>query len=168
MFPWRLKALFPFFCLVLGLPFSAGAQGVPGMRETVTVPETPASVSLAEKDPILVMGATAKTRKQSSDPFLAAVLGALPLLSGFYLTSEPQKGAAFTLADAVLIGTIVRIRSDKNTPPKDAAVYYYLLGAVNLADLALSVMQVRADADSRLSVNLNPSDPPGLQLAWRF
>ena len=70
----------------------------------------------------------------------------------------------------MLIGTIVMIRSDKNIPPKDVSVYYYLLGGVNVADAILSVLQARSDAASRLSVTLNPNplDMPGFRLAWRF
>ena len=168
MFPWPKgipSRLFPALSLALSLGLPAMArEGLP----------TPAAAKTAEPaafmagEPLPGAATAAASRSPGSDPFLAAMLGALPLMSGFYLTSAPQKGAAFTLADAVLIGTIVKIRSDKNIPPKDAAVYYYLLGAVNVADLLLSVMQVRSDAAARLSVNLNPPNQPGFQLAWRF
>ncbi|HKP96229.1 MAG TPA: hypothetical protein VJ385_10765 [Fibrobacteria bacterium] len=141
MFPWLPKAVSPGLCLA----------------SILCVTALPARAA----EP-------ARPRPQAADPFLAAMLGALPLMSGFYLTSTPQKGAVFTLADAMLIGTIVMIRSDENVPPKDASVYFYLLGAVNAADLALSVLQARSDAAARLSVTLNPPDKPGFRLGWRF
>lgn len=110
-----------------------------------------------------------KPRKvDAGDPFLAAALGVLPLASGFYVSSSPVKGAAFTLADLMLIGAIVQVRSDANHSPKDAVTYYWLLAGINLADAALSVMQVQSDAAKRLSVNINPSDRPGFLLGWRF
>lgn len=146
MFPWLPKAVPICLCLSLILPRTGRAQA--GLRQA------PAP--------------RAASQDRGSDAFPAAMLGALPLMSGFYLTSSPQKGLAFTLADAMLIGTIVKIRSDKGIPPKDAAVYYYLLGAVNVADLALSVLQVRADVRARISLDLNPADQPGLLLAWHF
>lgn len=111
---------------------------------------------------------TARPRPASGDPFLAAMLGALPLTSGFYVSEAPIKGVAFSLADVMLIGAIIQIRSDANRPPKDAATYYWLLAGVNLADAVLSALQVQSDAAKRLSVNVNPSDRPGFLLGWRF
>ncbi|MEO7427050.1 MAG: hypothetical protein ABI036_17815 [Fibrobacteria bacterium] len=144
MFFFWPKAIVPCLCLALCLPGRAEAQS----REH--------------------LGPPANSAVAHEDPFLVAMLGAMPLLSGFYLTSAPQKGAVFTLADAVLIGSILKIRSDKNIPQKDAAVYAYLLGAVNVADMALSLMQFRSDAASRLTLIVIPTDQPGLLLAWRF
>jgi hypothetical protein len=139
MFPYWPKAMPNRYCLALAL-----LLGLPPSTEAKAPP------------------------KAATDPFLVAMLGALPLMSGYYLTTTPQKGAAFTLADAVLIGSIVRIRSDRNIPPEDAAVYYGLLGAVNVADMALSLLQARSDAEPRFSVTVNPQDLAGIRLAWRF
>jgi hypothetical protein len=99
---------------------------------------------------------------------MAAALGVLPLASGFYVSRTPVKGAAFTLADLMLIGAIVQVRSDANHNPKDAVIYYWLMAGINVADALLSVLQVQSDAAKRLSVNINPSDQPGLLLGWRF
>lgn len=113
-------------------------------------------------------GPTGPRPAAAADPFLAAMLGALPLASGFYVSDTPVKGVAFTLADVMLIGAIIQIRSDADKPPKDAATYYWLLAGVNLADAVLSALQARSDAARRLSVNVNPSDRPGILLGWRF
>jgi hypothetical protein len=160
MFPWWPKAILPGLCLALMLsPQGArAAASQPAVQDSVRAPAADSQRASALPRP----------RAEAVDPFLAAMLGAMPLMSGFYLTSSPQKGIVFTLADAMLIGTIIMIRSDKHIPPKDAAVYFCLLGAVNVADLALSVLQARSDAASRLSVYLDPPDRPGFRLAWRF
>jgi hypothetical protein len=119
-------------------------------------------------DPCAPVRAARPQRAEAGDPFLAAVLGALPLASGFYVSDSPVKGAAFSLADLMLIGAIIQVRSDPDRPPKDAAAYYWLLAGVNLADAMLSVLQVRSDAARHLSVNVNPTDRPGFLLGWRF
>lgn len=119
-------------------------------------------------DTCLPLPAARPRAQEAGDPFTAAALGALPLVSGFYLSASPIKGAAFTLADLMLIGAIIQIRSDANRPPKDAVPYYWLLAGTNLADAVLSVLQVRSEAAQRLSVNINPSDRPGILLGWRF
>lgn len=119
-------------------------------------------------DTCLPRPAARQRPKEAGDPFLAAALGALPLVSGFYVSESPVKGAAFTLADLMLIGAIIQIRSDANRPPKDAAPYYWLLAGVNLADAVLSALQVQSEAAQRLSVNINPTDRPGILLGWRF
>lgn len=107
-------------------------------------------------------------KQDAGDPFAAAAMGFLPLASGFYVSDAPIKGAAFTLADIMLIGTIIQIRSNDSLPRKDVATYYYLLGAVNIADAVLSVLQVRSDAAKRVSLNVIPSENPGFILGYRF
>jgi hypothetical protein len=147
------------FALALAAPSRAAEQtrpASPAVRAADTCATAPARPPAA------------RPRPASGDPFLAAMLGAFPLTSGFYVSEAPIKGVAFSLADVMLIGAIIQIRSDANRPPKDAAAYYWLLAGVNLADAVLSALQVQSDAAKRLSVNINPSDRPGFLLGWRF
>lgn len=116
----------------------------------------------------VVHGQSSATSHNQADPFIAAVLGAIPLTSGFYLTTSPQKGIVFTLADLVLIGTVVSIRRDSAASQKDVPMYYGLIAAVNIADLVFSVMQVKSDEAARIKLTLNPLDQPGFKLAWQF
>ncbi|HLP40635.1 MAG TPA: hypothetical protein VK465_03935, partial [Fibrobacteria bacterium] len=99
---------------------------------------------------------------------LAFMLGAVPLASGYYVTSSPHKGLAFTLADAVILGSIWNIRRDETLPDRDVVPYFALLGAVNAADALLSLLQARADARIRLSVTLTPSGEPKFGLVRHF
>jgi hypothetical protein len=107
-------------------------------------------------------------KQDAGDPFAAAAMGVLPLASGFYVSDAPIKGIVFTLADIMLIGTIIQIRNNDSIPRKDVATYYYLLGAVNIADALLSVLQVRSDAAKRVSLNVVPSQEPKIILGVRF
>jgi hypothetical protein len=174
MFPWWPKAMLPGLCLSLIAalcPEATAANpvsgpGVPAPQTVAAAPADPSAPAGPAAPPSPATKHAAAT--PATDPFLAAMLGILPLGSGFYVTSTPQKGIVFTLADAMLIGTIMMIRSDDSIPPKDVANYYYLLGAVNLADLALSLLQARNDAAVRLNITLNQPDRPGVALAWRF
>lgn len=139
---------------------------------------TPAKAAAAPAAPAVASGsaghnapagnARRRAPSKSADPMLAAFLGVIPLSSGFYLTSAPQKGLAFTLADAVLIGSIWNIRRDDKIPDGDVQPYFFLLGAVNLADAALSLWQARSDEAARITVSLNPSGEPVIGLAWHF
>ena len=104
----------------------------------------------------------------AGDPFVAAAMGVLPLASGFYVSDTPVKGIAFTLADIMLIGTILQIRSNDSIPRKDISLYYLLLGGVNILDAGLSVLQVRSDAAKRVSLHIVPSDHPQVILGFRF
>ena len=107
-------------------------------------------------------------RQDAGDPFAAAAMGMLPLASGFYVSDSPKKGIVFSLADIMLIGTIIQIRNNDSLPRSDVATYYYLLGAVNIADAVLSVLQVRSDAAKRVSLNIIPSQEPKVVLGVRF
>lgn len=102
------------------------------------------------------------------DPLLAFMLGAVPLASGYYVTSSSHKGLAFTLADAVILGSIWNIRRDETLPDRDVVPYFALLGAVNAADALLSLLQARDDARIRLSVTLTPSGEPKFGLVRHF
>lgn len=105
---------------------------------------------------------------KSADPVLAAFLGLLPLGSGFYVTSTPWKGLAFTLGDAVLLGTIYNIRRDDRLPDGDVVPYFALLAGVNAVDAALSAWQARKDLPVRARLSLTPSGDPKVALAWTF
>lgn len=107
-------------------------------------------------------------KQDAGDPFAAAAMGMLPLASGFYVSDSPKKGIVFSLADIMLIGTIIQIRNNDSLPRSDVATYYYLLGAVNIADAVLSVLQVRSDAAKRVSLNVIPSQEPKVILGVRF
>ena len=106
--------------------------------------------------------------QKSADPVLAAFLGIIPLSSGYYMTSTPQKGIVFTLADAVLIGSIWNIRRDENLPDRDVTAYFALMGAVNALDAVLSLWQARTDEAARIRVTLNKSGEPVIGVAWQF
>ena len=106
--------------------------------------------------------------RKSADPVVAAFLGLLPLGSGFYVTSTPWKGLAFTLADAVLLGSIYNIRRDDNLPDRDVVPYFVLLAGVNAVDAALSAWQAHKDLAARVSLSLTPSGDPKVALAWTF
>lgn len=110
---------------------------------------------------------TARVSSPAPDAFVCAVVGIIPLASGYYLTSAPSKGIAFSLADAVLIGSIWNIRRDDNIPDRDVAPYFFLLGAVNALDAVLSGLQARNDA-VRIRTTLTPSGEPTVGLAWTF
>ena len=127
-------------------------------------------VNRAEPIPVPAQGSAKTALRKAPDPVLAGFLGLIPLASGFYLTSTPHKGLAFTIADAVLIGSIWNIRRDDNLPDGDVAPYFVLLGAVNLADAALSLWQARSDeaAHARIRITLNASGEPVIGLAWNF
>jgi len=106
-------------------------------------------------------------RATSVDPFVCALVGIIPLSSGYYLTEAPRKGIAFSLADAVLIGSIWNIRRDDHIPDSDVVPYFVLLGAVNALDAILSGLQARNDA-VRVRTTLTPSGEPMVGLAWTF
>lgn len=184
MFPWkapRAAALAP-LCLILALAGAVHAAGdarpaetaAPRAADSCSASAKPAAATVAPADtcrPFVIAAPAprpAHRKPDASDPFMAAALGILPLASGFYVSTTPVKGAAFTLADLMLIGAVVQVRSDANHNPKDAVMYYWLMAGVNVADALLSVLQVQSDAAKRLSVNLNPSDRPGVLLGWRF
>jgi hypothetical protein len=180
MFPWKAPgaaALAP-LCLLFALATAARAAGDP-LPAAAAVPRSADSCGVGPKAaapvdtcrPIKITAPPprlAPRKPDAADPFMAAALGVLPLASGFYVSRTPVKGAAFTLADLMLIGAIVQVRSDANHNPKDAVIYYWLMAGINVADALLSVLQVQSDAAKRLSVNINPSDQPGLLLGWRF
>lgn len=107
-------------------------------------------------------------KQDAGDPFAAAAMGFLPLASGFYVSDTPIKGVAFTLADIMLIGTIIQKNSQDSVSRKDMATWYYLLGAVNIGDAVLSVLQVKSDAAKRVSLKITPSAEPRFILGWRF
>lgn len=109
----------------------------------------------------------ARPTRAPADPFAAVLRGIIPLNSGFYLTSTPAKGLAFTLADVVLIGSIWNIYSDDHIPDRDVRPYFFLLGAVNAVDAVLSGLQARNDA-VRIRATLTPSGEPMVGLAWNF
>lgn len=106
--------------------------------------------------------------RKSADPVVAGFLGLLPLGSGFYVTSTPWKGLAFTLADAVLLGSIYNIRRDDRLPDGDVVPYFVLLAGVNAVDAALSAWQAHKDRAARVHVSLTPSGDPKVALAWTF
>lgn len=161
------------FSLVLAAaPAEAAARAAAPVNThsapVVAAPAAPAVVSGSAGHNAPVGNARRRAPSKSADPMLAAFLGVIPLSSGFYLTSAPQKGLAFTLADAVLIGSIWNIRRDDKIPDGDVQPYFFLLGAVNLADAALSLWQARSDEAARITVSLNPSGEPVIGLAWHF
>lgn len=143
------------------------ASGTPAAPAAATVASSRAATGSAGHNPPAPRPPKRAPAK-SADPMLAAFLGVIPLSSGFYLTSAPQKGLAFTLADAVLIGSIWNIRRDDKIPDGDVKPYFFLLGAVNLADAALSLWQARSDEAARITVRLNPSGEPVIGVAWHF
>lgn len=108
------------------------------------------------------------TERKSADPVVAGFLGLLPLGSGFYVTSTPWKGLAFTLADAVLLGSIYNIRRDDRLPDGDVVPYFVLLAGVNAVDAALSAWQAHKDLSAKVHVSLTPSGDPKVALAWAF
>jgi hypothetical protein len=179
MFPWKASkaaALAP-ICLILALAGAARAAGESRPAETAaprpadSCAAKPAAAPADTCRPIKIAAPVrraAPRQSDANDPFLAAALGMLPLASGFYVSATPVKGAAFTLADIMLIGAIVQVRSDVNHNPKDAVIYYWLMAGLNVADALLSVLQVQSDAAKRISLNINPSDRPGVLLGWRF
>jgi hypothetical protein len=178
MFPWKTpgaSALAP-LCLLLTLAISARAGDTrpadsAAMRPADSCgvgPRPAAPLDTCRPIKIAAPARRAAPRQSDADPFMAAALGVLPLASGFYVTRTPIKGAAFTLADLMLIGAIVQVRSDPNHNSKDAVIYYWLMAGINVADALLSVLQVQSDAAKRLSININPSDQPGVLLGWRF
>lgn len=165
----RSRAALGILCLSLATATAAAASplegGVPAVR--------------AEHEPAPAPAPSGRPAAKGSDPMLAAFLGAIPLASGYYLTSAPRKGIAFTVADAVIIGSIWNIRREReranrrpgevpNPPDRDVTPYFALLGAVNLADACLSLWQARTDEAARIRVTLNASGKPVLGLAWNF
>jgi hypothetical protein len=186
MFPWKAPKASAFapLCLILTLaptlagaarpagetrPAEAPAPAAARPADSCAVQPAPAPKDTCRPMKIAAPAVRAAPRKlDAGDPFLAAALGVLPLASGFYVSETPVKGAAFTLADLMLIGAIVQVRSDANHNPRDAVTYYWLMAGINVADALLSVLQVQSDAAKRLSVNINPSDRPGVLLGWRF
>lgn len=162
-----LRLLLTMACAFAAREAAASPREAPIPPASVTQPRTaapaPATGAASEASP-----AASSAHLSAVDPFLAAMLGALPLSSGFYLTSAPRKGLVFTLSDAMLLAAIVNVRRDERKQPEDATAYYALLGAVNLADLALSLLQAKTDAATRLRIVPNPPDRPGFVLAWTF
>jgi hypothetical protein len=158
-------------------PFTAAPAVQPGrsvdaapMRLPSHPPGLAGGLLMRPASPVAGHGGVAgpAPERKSADPVVAGFLGLLPLGSGFYVTSTPWKGLAFTLADAVLLGSIYNIRRDDRLPDGDVVPYFVLLAGVNAVDAALSAWQAHNDRAARVHLSLTPSGDPKMALAWTF
>jgi|GEM_PF-6561811 len=104
----------------------------------------------------------------NSEAATRGVLGAFPLVSGFYVSSEPAYGVIFTAADiALLLG----IFSNKSANQKRSAVPTYtgLLIVFNLLDAYASYSFWKAENSSKeLKAHFNWDESRGYQVNFNL
>jgi hypothetical protein len=104
----------------------------------------------------------------SLDPFIAASLGAIPFVSGLYLSDRPARGIMFTAIDILMVMGIYTARNTASGDPRNVKSYFVLMGANNILDALLSARYARSSAVPRLT--LFPTEGEGMagELHWKF
>lgn|GEM_PF-4129047 len=104
-----------------------------------------------------------------AEPGMAATLGVIPIVSGFYATSQTEVGYLFTATDLVLIGAIFAARGDDASYKSSSeGVYWGALVIANIVDAYFSYRQAQYESRLGATGGLLPDGGWKTALTWNF
>jgi hypothetical protein len=74
---------------------------------------------------------------------MAATLGFIPFVSGFYITDKPARGILFTAVDVLMVLSMYTARNTPSGNPGNVKGYFVVMGVNNVLDAFLSARYAR-------------------------